>query len=453
MDILAWNETLNRIVFGFPMKLVYLLVGAYLVIFRIRWFSAPLRMARVAFSETLGAIRERAYGFGGQITPYQATMVALSATLGTGHLLGMLAAVLVGGPGAVFWMWVGYFFGTGTKFAEATLAVHYRRRFADGSVSGGPMYYLSRGLPRLRFLGHLFAFFAAVAAFGIGNLSQAGAVGGPGPLGGPARFGGPLPRPSGGPRPGRGDRAGGPLRPGGGALEAPPLPGGLGAPPRPLRREDSRGPGPGLPGRLHPGGGLGRGRGLQPLRRNQRRAWPGHLRQRGGAGLGRHRPRPGPGGPPRAPGVLGGHGDARELPGDLLTALTFVASGLWREGVAPPRPPRPSSRPTPWEAWSSPSPWRSSPWGPWSPGGFTARRPRPSSSGRAFAGPTASPSPPSPSWGPWGPEAFLAVSDTLNGLMALPNLLGLVLLGGVVGRLVYGFFRGEPWVPPAKATA
>ena len=96
MDILAWNETLNRIVFGFPMKLVYLLVGAYLVIFRIRWFSAPLRMARVAFSETLGAIRERAYGFGGQITPYQATMVALSATLGTGHLLGMLAAVLVG---------------------------------------------------------------------------------------------------------------------------------------------------------------------------------------------------------------------------------------------------------------------------------------------------------------------------------------------------------------------
>lgn len=83
-------------------------------------------------------------------------------------------------------MWVGYFFGTGTKFAEATLAVHYRRRFADGSVSGGPMYYLSRGLPRLRFLGHLFAFFAAVAAFGIGNLSQAGAVGGAlAPLGAP----------------------------------------------------------------------------------------------------------------------------------------------------------------------------------------------------------------------------------------------------------------------------
>lgn len=152
MDILALNEYLNRVVYGFPMKLVFLLVGAYLVIFQIRWFSAPLRMMRVSFSETLGAIRERTYGFGGQITPFQATMVALSATVGTGHLLGMLAAVLVGGPGAVFWMWLGYFFGTGTKFAEATLAVHFRRRYADGSVSGGPMYYLYRGLPRLRFL-------------------------------------------------------------------------------------------------------------------------------------------------------------------------------------------------------------------------------------------------------------------------------------------------------------
>lgn len=138
MDILTLNEYLNRIVYGFPMKLVFLLVGVYLVLFQIRWFSAPLRMMRVSFSETLGAIRERAFGFGGQITPFQAAMVALSATLGTGHLLGMLAAVLLGGPGAVFWMWVGYFFGTGTKFAEATLAVHYRRRFADGSVSGGP---------------------------------------------------------------------------------------------------------------------------------------------------------------------------------------------------------------------------------------------------------------------------------------------------------------------------
>ncbi len=315
MDILALNEYLNRIVYGFPMKLAFLLVGAYLVIFQIRWFQAPLRMLRVSFAETLGAIRERAYGFGGQITPFQATMVALSATLGTGHLLGMLAAVLLGGPGAVFWMWVGYFFGTGTKFAEATLAVHFRRRFADGSVSGGPMYYLSRGLPRLRFLGHLFALFAALAAFGIGNLAQAGAVGGAlVPLGLPPALVGLFLA----------------------LLVGVVLGGGIVwvarfaqlvvplklllflvavGPPGPLRGPDPRSLGLGLPGRLHPGGGFGGRCGLHPFRRPQRRAWPGHLRQRGGVGLGPHRPRPGPGGPPRAPGLLGGHGDVRELPG------------------------------------------------------------------------------------------------------------------------------------------
>ncbi|MGQ9692178.1 MAG: alanine/glycine:cation symporter family protein [Thermaceae bacterium] len=178
MDILAVNETLNRLVYGLPMKLFFLLVGAYLGIFRIPWFRLPLRVLRITFIETFGSIRERAFGFGGQITPFQAAMVALSATVGTGHLLGMLAAVLLGGPGAVFWMWVGYFLGTGTKFAEATLAVHYRRRFKDGSVAGGPMYYLSRGLPGLRLMGGLFAFFVAVSAFGGGNLAQGAALGG-----------------------------------------------------------------------------------------------------------------------------------------------------------------------------------------------------------------------------------------------------------------------------------
>ncbi|MCP6440311.1 alanine:cation symporter family protein, partial [Klebsiella pneumoniae] len=92
----------------------------------------------VIVSETLGAIRERAQGFGGQITPFQAAMVAIAATVGTGHFTGMIAAVLTGGPGAVFWMWLGYLLGMATKFAEATLAVHFRRLYTDGSVSGGP---------------------------------------------------------------------------------------------------------------------------------------------------------------------------------------------------------------------------------------------------------------------------------------------------------------------------
>jgi len=104
--------------------------------------------------------------------------VAMSATIGTGHIIGMVGAVVIGGPGAVLWMWVAYLVGMATKFAEAVLAVHFRRQYTDGSVLGGPMVYIRYGLgQQLAWLAALFAFFTAVAAFGIGNLSQAGAVG------------------------------------------------------------------------------------------------------------------------------------------------------------------------------------------------------------------------------------------------------------------------------------
>lgn len=179
MDVLAINAVLNRVVFGLEAKLVFLAVGLVLT---VALGFIQFRRLGVIVSETLGAIRERAQGFGGQITPFQAAMVAIAATVGTGHFIGMIAAILTGGPGAVFWMWLGYLLGMATKFAEATLAVHFRRMYTDGSVSGGPMFYISRGLRdrfgRLgAFLGGAFALFAAIAAFGIGNLSQAGAVG------------------------------------------------------------------------------------------------------------------------------------------------------------------------------------------------------------------------------------------------------------------------------------
>lgn len=179
MDVLAINAVLNRVVFGLEAKFVFLAVGLVLT---VALGFIQFRRLGVIVSETLGAIRERAQGFGGQITPFQAAMVAIAATVGTGHFIGMIAAILTGGPGAVFWMWLGYLLGMATKFAEATLAVHFRRMYTDGSVSGGPMFYISRGLRdrfgRLgAFLGGAFALFAAIAAFGIGNLSQAGAVG------------------------------------------------------------------------------------------------------------------------------------------------------------------------------------------------------------------------------------------------------------------------------------
>ncbi|MDW8480766.1 MAG: amino acid carrier protein [Meiothermus sp.] len=175
MDLLALNEPINQAVYGPGMMLVFILVGLYL---SLRTGFIQFSRLGVALRETLGAIRERSLSFGGQITPFQAAMVALSATVGTGHLVGMVGAVLLGGPGAVLWMWVAYLVGMATKFAEAVLAVHFRRQYTDGSVMGGPMLYIRYGLGgRMAWLAALFAFFTAAAAFGIGNLAQAGAVG------------------------------------------------------------------------------------------------------------------------------------------------------------------------------------------------------------------------------------------------------------------------------------
>ena len=450
MDILTLNEYLNRIVYGFPMKLVFLLVGAYLVIFRIRWFSAPLRMLRVSFSETFGAIRERAYGFGGQITPFQATMVALSATIGTGHLLGMVAAVLLGGPGAVFWMWVGYFFGTGSKFAEATLAVHYRRRYADGSVSGGPMHYLYRGLPRLRFLAYLFAFFAAVAAFGIGNLAQAGAVGGAlVPLGAPPALVGLLLALLVGVVLGGGIvwvarfaqvvvplklllflLAMGPLLVlyGGRLWEA-----------LSLVFQAAFSPEAALGGAagysLYAAINAGLGRGIFANEAGLGSAAIAHAQAQVDH--------------PVRQGFWGVTEMFVSFLVTSLTALTFIASGLWQKGGSATEAAQALFGAHPLGGVLLALPVAVFALGTMVAWGFYGEEAAAFLFGEgirwpyrltfatlAFVGPLG------------GLEAFLAISDTLNGLMAFPNLLGLVLLGGVVGRLVYGFFRGEPWVPP-----
>ncbi|MDT7920204.1 MAG: amino acid carrier protein [Meiothermus sp.] len=175
MDLLALNDYINRAVYGEWMMLVFILVGLYL---SLRTGFVQFGRLGTALRETLGAIRERFLSFGGQITPFQAAMVAVSATIGTGHIIGMVGAVVLGGPGALLWMWIAYLVGMATKFAEAVLAVHFRRQYTDGSVLGGPMVYIRYGLgPRMAWLAALFALFTAIAAFGIGNLSQAGAVG------------------------------------------------------------------------------------------------------------------------------------------------------------------------------------------------------------------------------------------------------------------------------------
>jgi AGCS family alanine or glycine:cation symporter len=111
----------------------------------------------------------------GDISHFQALMTALAATVGTGNIAGVATAIAAGGPGALFWMWVTGIFGMATKYAEAVLAVRYRERDARGTMSGGPMYYLSRGLGQ-PWLGTMFAVFASIAAFGIGNMVQSNSV-------------------------------------------------------------------------------------------------------------------------------------------------------------------------------------------------------------------------------------------------------------------------------------
>jgi AGCS family alanine or glycine:cation symporter len=111
----------------------------------------------------------------GDITHFQALMTAMAATVGTGNIAGVATAIAIGGPGALFWMWITGLVGMATKYSEAVLAVKYRIVDENGEMSGGPMYYISRGL-NMPWLGAVFAVFAAVAAFGIGNMVQSNSV-------------------------------------------------------------------------------------------------------------------------------------------------------------------------------------------------------------------------------------------------------------------------------------
>ena len=113
----------------------------------------------------------------GEISPFQALMTALSVTIGTGNIAGVATAIFLGGPGAIFWMWVTALFGMATKYGEAVLAVKYRETDARGKRVGGPMYYIKNGLgENWKWLGFLFALFGTIAAFGIGNMVQSNSV-------------------------------------------------------------------------------------------------------------------------------------------------------------------------------------------------------------------------------------------------------------------------------------
>jgi len=165
-------EYLGGLVWGPPLLILLVGTGIYLTIrlggiqFRLTGYSLKLAFSRNQDSKSKG-----------DISQFQSLMTAMAATVGTGNIVGVATAVVLGGPGAIFWMWVSAVFGMATKYAEAVLAVKYRVQDADGEMSGGPMYYLERGLKQ-KWLGVLFALFGAIAAFGIGNMVQSNAVSG-----------------------------------------------------------------------------------------------------------------------------------------------------------------------------------------------------------------------------------------------------------------------------------
>jgi AGCS family alanine or glycine:cation symporter len=170
-DIEQVLNTASGIIWG-PLTLVLLLgVGVYLTV-GLR--AMPWRRTPQAFRELWTGRRGEGEG---DITPFQALMTALSATIGTGNIAGVATAIALGGPGAVFWMWVTAALGMATKYAEAVLAVRYREVDDLGNHVGGPMYYIKNAMgERWRWLAALFALFGMFAAFGIGNMVQANSV-------------------------------------------------------------------------------------------------------------------------------------------------------------------------------------------------------------------------------------------------------------------------------------
>lgn len=174
--LLEFNSWINSIVWGPPFMILLVGTGLYLTI-RLGFFQ--FTHFRFAWRRTFGAmLRRRGPADEGAISPFQAVASAMAATIGVGNIAGVATAIALGGPGAVFWMWMVALVGMATKMGEATLGVKYRQVDEEGNYSGGVFWYIEKGLGRnWKWLGMLYAFFAGLAAFGIGNMVQANTMG------------------------------------------------------------------------------------------------------------------------------------------------------------------------------------------------------------------------------------------------------------------------------------
>lgn len=168
------NTAVNNFIWGVPAMVCIIGVGLYLSIrtgfLQIRKFSYAIRV-------TIGRMFRKQDATDGAMTPFQAVCTALAATVGTGNIAGVAGAIAIGGPGAVFWMWVSALLGMCTKFSEVTLAVYFRETNEHGDLVGGPMYYIKNGLGKnFRWLAVLFSAFGVLTVFGTGNATQVNTI-------------------------------------------------------------------------------------------------------------------------------------------------------------------------------------------------------------------------------------------------------------------------------------
>ena len=171
------NSVLNGFAWG-PIML-FLLVGTG-VLLTVRTGCIQVRRFGYIMKHTVGTLFRRSdKDHGKNLSPFQAVTTALAGTVGTGNIAGVTGAIFVGGPGAVFWMWVSAFFGMCTKYAEIALAMKFRSTDKNGAYNGGPMYYIERGLgSNWKWLAAIFAVLGGLASFGIGNIAQSSEIAG-----------------------------------------------------------------------------------------------------------------------------------------------------------------------------------------------------------------------------------------------------------------------------------
>lgn len=168
------NDNVNSFVWGVP-AMICIVSAGLLLSFRTRFLQ--FRKFGYTFRVTIGRMFHKKEASDGSITPFQAVCTALAATVGTGNIAGVAGAIAIGGPGAVFWMWMSALLGMCTKFSEVTLAVHFREKNEDGDWVGGPMYYIKNGLgANWRWLAVIFSALGVLTVFGTGNATQVNTI-------------------------------------------------------------------------------------------------------------------------------------------------------------------------------------------------------------------------------------------------------------------------------------